>query len=172
MATIQDIWNDLRAGEQTPYVLLDIAGFERGYAQLPQAAFASIECLFTGDLADELRDVAPYLARAASFDNSVRDVLAGLMVDQIATLVELSDPATTFSQLHRHFRKFNLVYSAEGNPLFFRYHDPRVLLDALKVFDEPQRKIFFGPAAQFTFFAGDPGYVRCQASGAELLLST
>ena len=172
MAKIQEIWNELRDGEQLPYVLLDVAGLERGYAQLPLAAFGEIECLFTGDLGDELRDVAPYLARAASFDVTVRDVLAGLMDQQVASLVELRDPQdVSFSQLHRHFRKFNLVYNAEGNPLFFRYHDPRVLLQSLKVFDGTQRVNFFGPVARFTVLQGDDGFVRCSRHGNELALS-
>jgi len=161
LATIQDIWSTLRDGEQLPYVLLDVAGLERGFDQLPASAFSAVECLFTGDLGDELRDVAPYLARLKSLEPAPRDAIAALMQAHVATLVEVADAAMTFSQLHRHFRKHNLVYSPEGNPLFFRYHDPRVLLDVLKSFDAAQRTAFYGPVSQFTLVDADGVYVRC-----------
>ena len=138
-----------------------MAGLERGFEQLPKDAFSQIECLFTGDLGEELRDVAPYLARLSSLEPAQRDAIASLMQEQVATLVELADPSVSFSHLHRHFRKYNLVYSPEGNPLFFRYHDPRVLLDVLKSFDGAQRASFYGPVAQFTLVDADGDYVRC-----------
>ena len=177
MASFQDIWNEMREAEQLPCVLLDVAGLERGFAQLPAAAFSSIECLFTGDLADELRDVAPYLARAASFELPVRDALAALLKTQVAALVELADPATTFAHLHRHLRKFNLAYNAAGNPRFFRYYDARLMLQMLTKFNADKRKHFFGPISRFTFFrqerATQPGvFVRCQCSAGGLLITT
>ena len=32
------------------------------------------------------------------------------------------------SELRRHFKKFNLVYLPDGEPVFFRCFDPRVFL--------------------------------------------
>ena len=172
MATIQDIWSTLGNDEHRPYVLLDVAGLERGYDQLPKAAFATIECLFTGDLGDELRDVAPYLARITSRDNAVRDALGALMAEKVATLVELTQPGeVTFAQLHRHFRKHNLVYNIEGDPRFFRYHDPRLLIGTLAAFDAAQRANFFGPVSRFTLHTDDQGFVRCHCQGEEFAVS-
>ncbi len=69
--------------------------------------------------------------------------------------------------LHRHFRKFNVVYGPEGKPLFFRYYDPRVIVDVLKVLDEQQLKAFFGPVDRMLLTQADGvpvGYPGAQKS--------
>ena len=63
-------------------------------------------------------------------------------------LLKGADPLT-FSELHRHFRKMNVVYGPEGNPLFFRYYDPRVLPSVLEVMEPDQLSTFFGPVERF-----------------------
>ena len=172
MDSLDELWAQLQADDAPllPFVLLDAAGFERGHAQLPQTILSSLEGLFTGDLAEELADVAPYLGQLASLDAKAKDLLGDLLLRQLAILVQLGDDAVSFSVLHRHFRKFNVVYGSEGNPLFFRYYDPRVLVDVLNALEPRQRDAFFGPVASLMLAPEPAKLVSCFRRGAELVV--
>ena len=128
--------------------------------QISRTVFAELECLFAGDLAVELADVAPYLGRLASLDESAESALEELLAKDVAILVIPADPNMELVQLHRHLRKFNVVYGPDGNPLFFRYYDPRVLPGVLDVFDAEQREAFFGPILHFILQDGSKQLVR------------
>lgn len=177
MSAFTELWSQLKQpGQPAPYMLIDCAGVEGGAERLPRDIFDEFECLFTGDLAEELEDVAPYLGRLASLGPEAQAVVEDLLERQLGILVTLPPPAgndepPSFSQVHRHFRKFNVVYGPEGKPLFFRYYDPRVIVDVLKVLDEQQLKAFFGPVDQMCLAAPDSSYVRCSiAVGGALIL--
>lgn len=169
MDSIQPIWTQLYTDEAAPpFLLLDAAGFERGHAQLPQSIFATLECMFTGDLADELVDVAPYLGQLASLSADVKDEVDDLLQRQLAILVLPSNAGVEFASLHRHLRKFNVVYGPGGNPLFFRYYDARVLIDVLNVLEPHQRDAFFGPIGSLVMAPQPDALVRCFRRGSEL----
>lgn len=129
------------------WVLIDAAGLPDGRASIDASRFEQLECLFTGDLEIELADVAPYLGQLNPRDPDAKVLLEHLVKLDCAVL--LTEGATqsdlTFSQAHRHLRKFNVVYGPEGNPLFFRYYDPRVLPGVLSVLNDEQLQAFFGP---------------------------
>ena len=78
------------------------------------------------------------------------------------------DEAPTFSQLHRHFRKFNVVYDPDGKPLFFRYYDPRVIVEVLSVLEPQQLDAFFGPVESLVLVDGEARTVRCYRQGGRL----
>lgn len=176
MASFSDIWNGLQeSGKPTPYMLIDCAGIEGGADRIPKHIFSELECLFTGDLAEELADVGPYLGRLHSFSSEAADTVEEMLSGQVGLLVVLEDTPPdvaelTFSQLHRHFRKFNVVYGPDNKPLFFRYYDPRVLVDVLKVLDAKQIGEFFGPVNEFVLFDPTKQVVRCQHQADTLLL--
>lgn len=159
MPSFSDFWNRWKdAGDPTPYVLLDCAGFEGGAAALPRNVCSELECLFTGDLAVELADVGPYLGRLDSFDDSVRAIVEDLLRAHLAIVVVVDkqgEEDMTFPMVHRHFRKHNVVYGPSGEPLFFRYYDPRALMEVLPVLEQAQLEAFFGPAQLMVMFAVD-----------------
>ena len=172
MLSLQAIWSELTSEDaQPPYLLLDAAGFERGFGDIPADIFARLECLFSGDLAEELVDVAPYLGQLSAIDDGSKKVVGELLARQQAIMVQLQDPRVTFAELHRHFRKFNVVYGPEGNPLFFRYYDSRVLLDVLGALDPAQRASFFGPIAWLLVADGADGVARCYRRGDEWIVN-
>jgi hypothetical protein len=146
---VSENWQELgKSSRHAPLLLIDSAALTGGAADLPMEAFARMDCLFTGDLAQELRDVAPYLAQLSGFDEHSMQVAETALRGQFGVLVvPNADVAEdeAFALLHRHFRKMNIVYTADGKPLFFRYCDPRVLPDVLSVLDPGQLKEFFGP---------------------------
>jgi len=174
MPAFTELWSQLRQpGLPAPYVLIDCAGVEGGAARLPRDTFDEFECLFTGDLAEELEDVAPYLGRLGSLGPEAQAVVEDLLARHLAILVTLrlpvgSDEPPSFSQVHRHLRKFNVVYGPEGKPLFFRYYDPRVIVDVLKVLDEQQLKAFFGPMERLCLAGADGGMVQCTLAAGQL----
>ena len=169
MDSIHPIWAQLQTeAAAPPFLLLDAAGFERGHAQLPRSIFTTLECLFAGDLADELVDVAPYLGQLASLSAEVKDEVGDLLMRQLAMLVLPSSASIDFASLHRHLRKFNVVYGPAGNPLFFRYYDARVLIDVLNVLEPRQRDDFFGPIGSLVMAPQPAALVRCFRRGAEL----
>lgn len=151
------------------WVLIDAAGLPDGRNSIDESKFSEVECLFTGDLADELADVAPYLALVGVLDEAIIGYLQYLLQEQCAVLVIDEKSELTFSETHRHFRKFNVVYDPEGKPLFFRYYDPRVLSCTLSVFDTQQLNTFFGFFS--AFFVGNPlMMLRIDSSSRRLLI--
>jgi hypothetical protein len=177
MATFGEIWRGLeQAGGGTPYLLLDCAGIDAGAAALPRETCAELECLFTGELAEELADVAPYLGRVKAFDGEAPGTTEDLLKRHVGMLVVLAPAADgerpTFSQLHRHFRKFNVVYGPEGKPLFFRYYDPRVIIEVLSVLEPQQLDAFFGPVDSLVLVDGEARTVRCYRQGGKLAVQS
>lgn len=175
MAGFDQMWAGWKAAEgPVPYLLVDAAGLEQGASALPRGLCSEIECLFTGDLALELVDVAPYLGRLASWDQPVREGVEALLRDHVGVLV-LPKPgregeAPGFSELHRHFRKLNVVYGAGGQPLFFRYYDPRVLPDVLSVLDAQQLQAFFGPVDSLVLFNLQGRPLQCYPESGRIAL--
>ena len=149
MPKFTEIWSELQqSGNEPPFMLIDCAALEGGKARLPLHAFAEIECLFTGDLADELENVGPYLGRLDSFNPEVAEVAEGLIEDKVAMLViaepsGAGGPQPTFAEMHRHFRKFNVVYGAGRKPIFFRYYDSRIVESIFRELNRSQLSLMF-----------------------------
>lgn len=175
MASFDEIWAGLKdTGVAPPFLLLDCAGFEGGASALPRDAFSEFECLFSGDLGEELADVAPYLGRIRGFDEGEASIAKDILNRQAGMLVlprVTSDEGPSFADLHRHFRKFNVVYGPEGRPLFFRYYDPRVLVSVLSVMDAEQLDAFFRPIAAFVLAEPSCAVVQCALLDGRLSLS-
>lgn len=175
MASFESIWAGLQqAGIPLPYMLIDCAGLDGGEARIPREAFAELESLFTGELAVELANVGPYLGRLKSYAPEVQAVVHDLVEKQVGILVVLQvagaeQPEVRFSQLHRHFRKFNVVYDPAGKPLFFRYYDPRVLIDVLSVLAPEQLDEFFGPIQSLDLHDEAGDFAEFQHQGGKLV---
>jgi hypothetical protein len=150
------------------WVLIDAAGLPEGRSGIDETKFVSLECLFTGDLAVELADVAPYLGQLAQIDEHSAALLQQLMSIDCALVLQAGDQNLTFSQAHRHLRKFNVVYGPDNKPLFFRYYDPRVLPGVLSVFDASQLQAFFGPFDAIVLREGDSGLSKLRVVSGEL----
>jgi hypothetical protein len=168
MASFTEIWFSLaQPGKPLPFMLIDCAGFEDGAAQLPRHIFSRMECLFTGNLATELADVAPYLGQLKSFSTEVAKTVEDLLARHIGTLIlpEVSPnegTSTTFSQLHLHFRKFNMVNGPDNKQLFFRYYDPRVIMNVLSVLNKDQIEEFFRHVDSIVLTIPKGQTIRCQ----------
>lgn len=127
------------------YVIVDAARDHRIY---PKLAGSDIEVvsLYRGDPEVELADVAPYLIKLQRKDPFTEWLLNngwgqswGIFLESSATLIEL----------RQHFRTFLMVYDEEGDPLYFRYYDPRVLRVYLPTCNESELQTVFGPVSHF-----------------------
>ena len=160
-----------------PYMLIDCAGIDGGEQRIPGQILSELQSLFTGDLEVELADVGPYLGQLNSWSDATADVVQDLLDRHVGMLVLLKDAEADkaevgFTQLHRHFRKFNVVYDPSGKPLFFRYYDPRALVDVLAVLDVKQLEAFFGPVETLVLSDGEGQVVRCRFQVAKLAVQS
>ncbi len=141
------------------YAVLDGASNPALLDHLYDGEQPEFACLYSGELAPDIAECAPYLVRlmqATPFAQWIVDNCPGkhwgIFVLSRADLREL----------RQHFRKFNMVYDPEGNrPLLFRYYDPRVLRIFLPSCDKKQQAEFFGPVdAYFAETEGGESHLR------------
>jgi hypothetical protein len=102
--------------------------------------------LYLGVQDEDLDGVAPYLftfEQKKEFEDWFLENGWG----QSWGLLVLSKDA--FEQVYNHFRKFLMVKTEDGEQLYFRFYDPRVLRIFLPTCDEKQIIEFFGPVDTF-----------------------
>jgi hypothetical protein len=140
------------ASEHQLYAILDAARDPRIYQGLVDSDCA-YQCLYRGDLADELREVAPYLVHLQP-QAPLTEWLLNLGWGDSWGIFLAS--AADMRDLRRHFRRFLMVYSEDGKPLYFRYYDPRVLRLYLPTCNAAEVLILFGPVARY-YVEGEGG---------------
>jgi hypothetical protein len=93
-----------------------------------------IDCLWSGDSAVDYADVAPYLLPVPD-SGEVDDFLAAGWGDSWGIAI-----ATSLSQddLRRHLRRYTMVRLPDGETLYLRLYDPRVLRTMLPTLTREQ----------------------------------
>lgn len=135
-------------------VILDAARLEQDIAMAHELNPEGWS-LYKGQPEEELSDVAPYLfscSNKTEFQNWVLDSGWGKSWGIFAQC------NIAFVDLHRHFRRFLMVKTEEGQQLYFRFYDPRVLRIFLPTCDALQLREFFGPIAKFICEDEDPEF--------------
>jgi hypothetical protein len=127
------------------YAILDAARDDKIYPALIEADIESL-CLYLGEKAVEMATVAPYLLSLTKEDPFTQWIMNngwgkswGIFLRSFASLKEL----------HRHFRKFLMVYDEKGTPLYFRYYDPRVLRVYLPTCNGSELQTLFSPIESY-----------------------
>jgi hypothetical protein len=112
------------------------------------------ECLYRGELAPDLAEVAPYLVHLESETEFCDWVLNqgwgnhwGIFALSVGDLFTL----------RQHFRRFLTVHDSTGKPLLFRYYDPRVMRTYLPTCNPQEVTAIFGPVSLFMMESEDPG---------------
>jgi len=112
-----------------------------------------LETLFEGDLSPELDHVAPHLisvdAQSAYLD------LFEEHLGRSAGILLVSEAKT--KPVRAHLRKIFVVTDEEGEELFFRYYDPRVLRVYLPTCTASEASEFFGPIRRIWVESQTPG---------------
>ena len=107
-------------------------------------------CLAPGELEPEAAFVAPYVVQLLPNHKFTDWVLNESFGKNWGIFVQCPYSIT---EMRRHFRSLVSVYDEEGNMMFFRFFDPRVLRQFLPTCDTEELKTFFGKVQRY--FAED-----------------
>jgi hypothetical protein len=152
---VEGILRHLHADErQSAYAILDGASIP-DLLDLLEEYQPKHTCLFSGNLDPEVEMTAPYLVHlqpGSEFDRHVIEHGWGHHWGIFAT-VPKEQP---FIAVRKHFRTFLRVRGPEGDPLLFRYYDPRVLRVYLPTCNEDETGVIFGPVTSYLLEDEDP----------------
>lgn len=105
-------------------------------------------CLFRGERPPDVLDVAPYVVQLTPGTVFADWLLSESFGKHWGIFVHSRH---SIKEMRRHFRSLITVYDEAGNPMIFRFYDPRVLSNFLPTCNADELKTFFGTVG--TFFA-------------------
>jgi pSer/pThr/pTyr-binding forkhead associated (FHA) protein len=73
----------------------------------------------------------------------------------------------SFQELRHHFRQFLMVQIDNGEQVFFRFYDPRVLRDFLPTTTPNEMRVFYGPVTMWLLEAENPESILCLTEARE-----
>jgi hypothetical protein len=125
------------------------------------------ECLYRGELAPDMAEVAPYLIRLEPDSEFTEWVIGEGWGNHWGVFaVARAD----LRSLRQHFRRFLMVHDEEGKPLYFRYYDPRVLRVYLPTCNGEELNTIFGPVAAYILEGEKPdSLLRFEAPSGSLV---
>lgn len=98
-------------------------------------------CLYRGELEPDMLYVAPYLVHILPETQFTKWILAECWGKHWGIFAQSS---VSLVGMRKHFRSLLTVNDAAGNPLLFRYYDPRVFLTFLPTCNDQELKKIFG----------------------------
>ncbi|MEP6900565.1 MAG: DUF4123 domain-containing protein [Actinomycetota bacterium] len=98
-------------------------------------------CLYRGELSPDLVYVAPYLVHLFPGTPFTDWLLSECWAKHWGIFAQ---SPLSITGMRRHFRTLLTVDDENGNPLLFRYYDPRVLLPFLMTCNRDELEIIFG----------------------------
>lgn len=108
-------------------------------------------CLFRGELAPDVAEVAPYVVQMMPGTSFTDWVLSECFGNHWGIFAH---SRYSIKEMRRHFRALVSVYDETGEPLIFRFYDPRVLQNFLPTCNGGEMQTFFGNVD--AFFAEKP----------------
>ncbi len=112
-------------------------------------------CLYRGELEPDMAEVAPYLVRLEPESPFAEWVLRKGWGKHWG-IFAIAPSETGFRALRQHFRRFMIVIDPDGNGLYFRYYDPRVLRVYLPTCNAEEISTVFGPISAYSLEDEDP----------------
>ena len=103
-------------------------------------------CLFRGDLTPDVVHMAPYVVQLKRNREFTDWVLSEGIGKNWGVCVHCRH---SISELRRHFRSLIYVHDENGNPLIFRFYDPRVLRTFFPTCNPGEIKSIFGKIETF-----------------------
>jgi len=137
------------------YILLDAARMEAAISKAKELN-PKHESLYREKGDAYLADVGPFLFQSNHYKEFKTFYTEEGWGNSWGVLLKTNEP---FPTIHTHFRKFLLVKTEDGEELYFRFYDPRVLRIFLPTCDTAQLKEFFGPIQSFYCEDEDPAFV-------------
>ena len=138
--------SDLRnlATKRQLYAILDACDAPAVPQKARELGEETAVSLYRGEAEEDYWAIAPYLV---SVDASVLDWIASTLWEQpwgIFVIAEANLPT-----LRAHFRKFLTVRLPDGEKVYFRFYDPRVVQQFLPTCNHAELADFFGPVQRF-----------------------
>ena len=98
-------------------------------------------CLFSGELEPDIAYAAPYVVNLLPNHKFTDWILDESFGKNRGIFVHCR---YSIKEMRKHFRSLVDVYDEAGNPMIFRFYDPRVLRRFLPTCTTAELKIFFG----------------------------
>lgn len=147
------------------YAVLDGAGVPdlplKIYEMQPRAV-----CLYRGEIEPDVAEVAPYLVELFPEDDFTEWLLNEQQGGKNWGIFARSRYSLT--EVRKHFRKFLTVYDERGNPMLFRFYDPRVLRKFLPTCDEESLKSLFATVSSYLAETGESEFLRFEVENGKL----
>ena len=166
MKTLSDILSlmrrhDLYETDQSYYALIDAAKSEEIHPLLYDLQDeADIDCLFQGETARDLADVAPYIVKLEENNPLTNALFEKFWRKNYFCIVTSPLP---IKDVRYHLRKFNMVYDETDTGVLFRYYDPCVMCGLLALVTAEQKEKFFGAHISFVIYQYK-GILYCSTS--------
>lgn len=147
------LWpQDAPAPGTCSYALLDAARDERIYPAIMDAPNNEV-CLHLGGKARDLARVGPYLVPLERGDDLSQWLFSSGWGRSWGIFTRSQ---ADFLEVIRHFQSLVVVHDEDGNALYFRYYDPRVLRIYLPTCRSGELRTFFGPVDVYLMEGTDP----------------
>jgi hypothetical protein len=127
------------------YALLDAARDDRIYPAILRAD-CEWTCLYRGDAAVTMAEVAPYLVQLERASAFTSWVIAEGWGNSWGVFLNTT---VTMEALRNHFRRLVMVQLPDGRSVYFRFYDPRVLRVYLPTCTPEEIAAVFGPVERF-----------------------
>jgi len=98
-------------------------------------------CLYPGELIPELEKASPYLVKLEKDSAFTQWVCEGYGKNWGIFVAAKANLRT----LRNHFRELLTVEDSKGNPMYFRFYDPRIFQVFLPTCTDDEKKLVFGP---------------------------
>jgi len=123
-------------------------------------------CLWRGDLAADLAEVAPHLVRLEPDADFTRWLVEEGWGEHWGIFAAAE---TGLREMRLHFRRFVTVYDPDDRPVYFRFYDPRVLRSYLPTCNAEEIRALLGPVCFCAAEGEDPNVLlRFQANRGSL----
>lgn len=103
-------------------------------------------CLLTGELEPDVAEVAPYLVRLMPGTPFTDWLLTECGGGNWGIFAQTRETAL---EMRKHFSALITVYDEMGEPMMFRYYDPRVIRTFLPTCESDELETFFGKVDTF-----------------------
>jgi len=141
--TMEDIHTVLETEPGSLFAILDACDEPRVPQKVDELEDRAVS-LYRGSAERDCWAIAPYLAQV---DEGLLDwIVENLWDDPWGILAQTT---TDLAKLRTHFRRFLMVEDPDGDKMYFRFYDPRVLSTFLTNCTESEAEEFFGPIRRF-----------------------
>ena len=147
------------------FAVLDGAGVPDLPTRLYETQARSV-CLYRGEIEADVAEVAPYLVELFPEDDFTEWLLSENAGGKAWGIFARSRYSIT--EVRKHFRKFLTVYEDAGNPLLFRFYDPRVLRKFLPTCDQESLSSLFAIISSYLAEENETEFVRFECDNGKL----